>query len=443
MQAGAGKDLRGRILGLRGRVVASRALEDLQSGLAAGAGAALLLAALRWLDLVAIAPGLAVAAGATIALSFPLAGLLLRRLSDHRVAAMVDERLGLAERVATALALEKGSLSPTPLAPLVSEDAVRSLERAPRDALRRAFLPRARWRHLGVAGAALALAVAGFRAEPLRAEPETKPKDLAAAYKQQKEKEEAAKAARRVMEEARKVEEDATAKQQASLRALAAEIRRQSEEMLRQNPRPEKAMAGFQKMGEVARERMEMLAGVDAAKLGEWKAEGKLSQMDPALAKLLEKLAGSDLKGLNDELRSLDRALKGEGNEGEWSSEALADLKAQIDALREALEKGGGTLAGRPGLQKGLQVLGNPELLKKISERLGKLMETLAKQGFKSCQNKNGLSGDPGEDFDTGEPLTLSDEQLQAFLDKLAELQEMADLGQLAFCQNCGLTGGT
>ncbi len=443
MQTGAGKGLGGRVAGVRGRIVAGRALEDLQAGLAAGAGTALLLGCLRWLDLVPASPGHALAAGTTVALLFPLAGLLLRRLSDHRVAAMVDERLGLAERVATALAIEQGRLPPTFLAPLVAEDAILSLSRAPAGSLRRAFFPRTRWNAICASAVFLGLAAFLFQAEPLKAEAQSKPQDLATAYRQQKEKEEAQKAARRVMEEARKAEEDAAARQQAALRALAAEIRRQSEEMLRQNPAPAKAMAGFQKMGEVARERMEMVAGVDPARLEQWRAEGKLGRMDPSLERLLQSLLQSDLKGLNDDLASLDRALKGENGAGAWTREELAALKDRIDALRDALGKNGAALAGRPGLQKGLGALGNPELLKKIAERLQRLMDTLAKQGFQACRSKGGLQGDDPEDADLGEAVTFTDEQLEAMLKRLEELQAMADLGQLSFCQNCGLTGGT
>ena len=346
------RELERRVAGLRGRIVASRVLEDLQPGLAAGAGAALLLGLLRWVDWVPATPGLATSVGVSVALCFPLAGLLLRRLSDARVAAMVDERLGLAERVATALSLERGATAATPLAPLVSEDAVRSLAAAPPGSLRRAFLPRTDWRPLAGAAAALLAAALLFRAEPIKAEAERKPTDLAAAYRDKKEREEAQKAARRVMEEARTVEEQAT-RQQVQLKALAAEIRRQSEELLRQNPAPAKAMAGLQKMGEVARERAELLAGVDPKKLEEWKADGKLAKADPALDKLLQKLLSSDLKGLNADLAALDKALKGMDGSKEWSSEDLQALKEKLEALRTRWRSRGRRWRGAAGSRRG------------------------------------------------------------------------------------------
>jgi hypothetical protein len=427
-----------RLAPFRGRLAFARAVEDAEVGLAAGAGLFLALGILRWTDLLASDPARAAAAGACLALAVPAAGLLLRRTSAHRVATLVDERLGLAERVATALSLESGGTPHTPLAPLVREDADRALAALPAGALGRAFRPRLFPRPLGGAAAALALALLAFSMEPL-AEAKEIPKDPVAAYRENEEKKEAAKAARKVLEEARKAEELADPKH-AALRALAAEMRRQAEEMLRQNPPKAAAMAQFQKMGELARERQELLAGMDPQKLEALRVAGDTGKMDGDLGKLLQKLAAADLAGLNEALKALDRDLKGGAGAKEWTPEQLAALKDALDALAETLKDGAGTLADRKALQSALRALGDPELLAELSKRMGRLMETLTKQGWKPCQSAGGLNADGLGDSDPGDALTLTDAELQAMIDRLKELQELADLGQMALCQNCGLT---
>jgi hypothetical protein len=435
------RGIESRLASLRGRLAASRAAEDLQAGFAAGAGLALLLGLLRWLGLPSLAPSGAAGAGVCLALAFPAAGVLLRRTTARGVANLVDERLGLAERVSTALSLRSGESAAPFLGALVLEDASRSLDAVDRGTLRRAFRPKLAGRPLLAGLGAGLLAVVAFRMDPVERR-EEKPKDPAAAFREKEEKADAAKAARKLLEEARKVEDTADPRH-AALVAVAAEMRRQAEALLRQNPPKAEAMAAFQRMGELARERQELLAGLSASALKEMRAGGGTSKSDPALEKLLGKLLGSDLKGLNESLSNLDRDLKGLEGAGEWTSESLAALKEKIDALAEALKKGEGGLEGREALKKSLGVLGDPALLKEISERLSKLMETLRAQGWEGCKSQKGL--DPGamKGFDPGEPITLSDEQLQAMIERLKELQELADLGQLAFCKNCGLSGGT
>ncbi len=439
--AASARSLESRLSSLRGRLAASRAAEDLPWGLAAGASLALLLGLLHWRNLASVGPAGAAGAGLCVALAFPAAGILLRRTTSRRVANLVDERLGLAERVSTALSLGSGESSSPLLGPLVLEDAARSLDAVPAPALRRAFRPNLERRPLQGAAAAALLAIGAYRLDPVVVE-EAKPKDLAAAHREKEERKDAAKAARKLLEEARAVEAAADPKH-AALRALAAEMRRAAEELLRKNPPKPEAMAAFQKMGERAREMQELLAGMDPSALKEMKASGTMSKGDPALEKLLSKLLEADLKGLNDQLSSLDRALKGLEGAGPFTPEMLAALKEKVDALAEELKQNGQGLEGREGVQKALGALGDPELLKEISERLAKLMETLREQGWEPCKSAEGLNADGMGEFEAGEPITLTDEQLQAMLEKLKELQELADLGQLAFCKNCGLSGGT
>jgi hypothetical protein len=440
MAAGA-TGIESRLSPLRGRLAASRAAEDLQAGLAAGAAAALVLALLRWTDLAPVPIAAAAAAGCITALLFPAVGVLARRTTALRVACLVDERLGLAERTATALSLEIGEAAGTPLSPLVAEDALLALDRVSAERVRRAFRPRLRPAPLAAALPCAFLAGMLLHAEPRH--PETaKPKDPAAAYRESKEKEEAAKAARRVQEAAKAAEENADPKHVA-LVAAAAEVRRMAEEQLRKSPPRAEAMAAFQKMGEVSRERQELLAGVDPAKLKAWKAEGNLSKIDQDLQKLLGKLLSADLSALNSQLRSLDSALKGLEGAGEMSAESIESLKQQLEALADALEKSDGALGDRKGLKKALGNMGDPALLREMAERLSKLMETLRKQGWKGCKNPAGLNPAGMGDSDPGEFPGYTDEELAAMIEKLKELQELADLGKLAFCQNCGLTGGT
>ena len=337
--------------------------------------------------------------------------------------------------------VEAGGPPPPPLSPLVAEDAAASLAALPPDALRRAFRPRLLPRPLGAFGAAAALTLLLFSLEPLEPSKE-KPRDPAAAAREQAERNDAAKAARKLREEAKAAEETVDPRH-AALRAVAAEMRRQAEEMLRQNPPKAAAMASFQKMGELARERQELLAGMDPARLQEMKASGELGKIDGDLQKLLAKLLSADMKDLNAQLAALDASLKGAEGAGEWSPEMLAALKAKVDELAEALAKSPGALEGRKGLREGLQVLGDEKLLREIGERLSKLMETLRKQGWEGCKDPKGLNDDGMGDFEPGEPIYLTDLELQAMLDRLKELQELADLGQLSFCKNCGMSGGT
>jgi len=429
-----------RLAPLRGRLALSRAAEDLQRGLPWGAGAAAALGLVHWLDLAAPGAGLAASVGAVVALAFPAAGAVIRRTSSARLASLVDERLGLLERVGTALALEAGEAPPTPLAGLVLDDARSSLDRVPSGLLRRAFRPALLVRPLAFAGAAALAAILLFRAEPMK--PAEKPKDPIVAYREAQERKEAAKAARRVLEAAKSVEEDADPKQ-AALRAIAAELRRRSDDLLRTPPPQAEAVAEFRKMGELVRERMEALAGVDAEKLEEWKKEGLLSKPDGDLARLLEKLLGADLKGLNDQLAALDSSLKGEKGSKEWTPESLSALKEALEDLAAAVESSGGDPSERAAMKEGLKALGNPELLREIAERMARLMKTLEEQGWEACKNRQGLSDGSMDDFEPGEPIYVTDLQLQAMIDRLKELQAMAELGQFASCQGCGLSGGT
>jgi hypothetical protein len=439
--AGPTPGLESRLAALRGRMAASRALEDLQPGLAAGGSVALALGLLRFLDVLAVEPLVAAGAGACVALAFPAAGVLLRRTSTRRVATLVDERLGLAERVATAHALGTGEARDTPLSGLVLEDAEKSLDALQPSALRGAFRPRLLPAPLAWAAALVLLSVPAYRADPLQFKKEA-PRTPAEISREKKEKEDVAKAARKALEEARKAE-DLSDPKHVALKAVAAEMRRQAEEMLRKEPAKPEAMAMFQKMGELARERQELLAGMDPAKLKELKAAGELSKMDPDLQKLLSKLLGADLKGINDQLAALDKDLKGGEGAREWTAEEIAALQSRIDELAEELRKSEGALEGRAGMKEGLKALGNPDLLKEVSERLGKLMKTLQEQGWKPCQSQAGLNDGSMDGAAAGEPIELTDAQLQAMIDRLKELQEMADLGQLQFCKNCGLSGGT
>ena len=440
-----GTGIERRLAPLRGRLALARAAEDLQRGLPFGAGAAAAIGLVHWLDLAAPGVGFAVSAGAVIALAFPAIGAVIRRTSAARLASLVDERLGLAERVGTALALERGEAPPTPLAGLVGEDARSSLDRVDSARLRGAFKPALLRRPAAIAGVAALAAVLLLRAQPLR--PSEKPKDPIVAAREKRDKEDAAKAARRVLEAAKTVEEDADPKQ-AALRAVAAELRRRSDDMLRTPPPQAEAVAEFRKMGELVRERMEALAGVKADKLEEWKKEGLLSKPDPNLAKLLEKLLGADLKSLNADLASLDASLKGmDGAKAEWSPESLASLQDALEQLADAIEKSssGASDAERKAMKEGLKALGDPELLRELAERMAQLQKTLKEQGWEACKNEQGLNdgsmdGAAADDFEPGEPIYLTDMQLQAMIDRLKEMQAMAELGQFASCQGCGLS---
>src|SRR5262245_2799147 len=89
------------------RMTLVAAVEDLERGAGWGAGVAVALVAAQRFQLVLGEAWLPWAAGAAVALAFPLVGALARRRDERAVASVADEKLGLRERLSTALWVQR------------------------------------------------------------------------------------------------------------------------------------------------------------------------------------------------------------------------------------------------------------------------------------------------------------------------------------------------
>src|SRR5262245_33458896 len=94
---------RSLLVRVRSRLALAAALENAQRGLAWGAGTALVALAADRLGWIGPGPALCALGGLMIVLAFAGTGLLATRRGDAATAAAADERLGLKERVSTAL----------------------------------------------------------------------------------------------------------------------------------------------------------------------------------------------------------------------------------------------------------------------------------------------------------------------------------------------------
>src|SRR5687767_10711947 len=153
---------RSLIARVRTRWALVAAIEDLERGAVWGAGAAAAaLAFTRW-GVDGVSPWWALAVGGGVALAIPLAKLILHRHDDRSLAAAADERLGLSERLSTALWFQKTNAGEAhDFGPLVVADAESAAARVRPEAIAKAFRPRLLRRPLIAAGA-LASVCAGI-----------------------------------------------------------------------------------------------------------------------------------------------------------------------------------------------------------------------------------------------------------------------------------------
>jgi hypothetical protein len=436
----------------RNRLVLSRAVEDFQIGLPIGAGAAAVLLVVHHAGVASFTPLEALSWGAAASLVLPAVGILARRVTAFRVATLLDERLALEERVSTALAAERGMLTPSPLHELLERDALRVLEAVPSAALRHAFRPKFHGRAVLLGLLGLALVSAGVGAPPLLAAA-LKPAPEVLTPREQAEREDAARAARNVREVAAKVAEEATAAKETALAEAAAAMARRADEILQKRPPLSTALAGFHRMGEDARRALEEMAGTTLQRMQELEAGGELSKADLQLQRLLGELMSADLDSLGSELQSLREDLaRGEGES--LSQESMAALKDRIEQLAKALEAGAKSMEGREGLKASLGAFGDPELLREMAERMQRLMETLKEQGFDPSAHGGKMTPEQIAEAMKNMPAGGGDQaftpptadEIQRMIDSLKEMQRLAELGRLAFCQGCeasGKAGGT
>jgi hypothetical protein len=413
---------------VRSRLAFAAALENAQRGVAWGAGTALVALAADRLGWIAPGPALCALAGLMVCIAFAGTGLLAVRRDDASAAAAADERLGLAERVSTALWIERAHPGEAAsMAPLVAADAESVSARVSASALSAAFRPRLMRRPLAVAGLlALLFAATTFLGGPAAAVVETETERTSRLAEANR----LAEVTVKVRAELKRVQEEAAKHKQQELAALSADMHRRAEPLTRA-PAPPRADALKQlnSLADLAAEQARRSAGMKD------KGSMESSQADKALEKLLAEFDKSGFDTLKSELDELERALeKSKGGGERPSSEDLRDMANRLDALRRAMDAadaaGASDVAGR------LASAARRELLAKIAERLREIAARLDRG-----ENADDLIGD--DSGESGDPLAdLTEEELKELLDRLDELSKMKDLEEILRRANSEMLGG-
>jgi hypothetical protein len=412
---------------VRSRLALVAALENAQRGIAWGAGTALVALAADRLGWIGPGPALCALGGLMIALAFAGTGLFTVRRDDASAAAAADERLGLAERVSTALWLQRAHpAEAASMAPLVAADAESAAARVSSSALSAAFRPRLMRRPLMAAGVLAALfCVTLLLGGPAAAIVETqaeKTSRLADANR-------LAEVTVKVRAELKRVQDEAAKKKMDELVAVTGEMHRRAEPLTRApSPPRAEALKQLNSLADLAAEQARRAAGI--------KDKGSLeaSQADKALEELLTELAKTDMKTLKSDFDELEKAMKSKDAGERPSADDVRDMANRLDALRKAMDAadaaGAGDLAAR------LASAARRELLSKISERLREIAARLERG-----ENADDLMGD--ESGDGEDPLAdMSEEELRELLDRLDELAAMKDLEKLLQKANGELRGG-
>jgi len=422
------KSLIGRV---RTRMALAAAVESLERGAAWGAGAALAALVCDRIGWTALgAPG-AATAGCAVALAFPLATLLLARRDDRSVAAAADERLGLAERLSTALwCQETHPAEAAVFAPLVVADAEAVAAGVRGEVIGKAFRPRALPRSMIVAGvlaaAAVAVLLSGRPGEPIV---ETETERIARLADADR----LAEVARKIQAATKRVEAAATERKESELAKVAAEIHRKVEPLTRSPAPPhEAALRQMNALADVAREQARRVAGMKDALDAKEAAEE-----DKALEELLEQMSAAGLESLQKDLKSLESRLKaGEKGEKGPSASDVRALANRLDSLRKAMERAASGDAAAKELLKKLRTVGNEELLAKIAERLRQIAARLDRG--EKYSDLEGSEANAGED----DLSQMSEEELKDLLAQLDQLAGMKDLEKMLRNGNGELRGG-
>lgn len=422
---------RSLIARVRTRMTLVAAVEDLERGAAWGAGVALAATLADRLGWIAAGPWSAAAAGAAVAIAFPLAGAVLGRRDARAVAAAADERLGLRERLSTALWIERSHPDEAAaFAPLVVADAESVAARIGGAELGRAFRPRLLRRPLvlsaALAAACAAVLLVGPSAEAVVETDAQRVTRLADADR-------IAEVARKLREEAKRVGEEAKKHEEGELAKLTAEVHRQLEPMTRApSPSREDAMRQLNALADLAREQARRSAGmkdpVDAQ---------EAAKADKALEELLKNFPAAGLETLQKDLRDLEKRLadaKEKGDKGP-SAEDVREMANRLDALRKAMERAADD-AGSADLLRKLRSIGNEALLEKIAERMRQIAARLDRG-----EDYSDLQGDEG-DGEESDLAQMSEEELKELLKQLDELAAMEDLESLLRQGGGELRGG-
>jgi hypothetical protein len=413
---------------VRTRLLLACAVEDLERGLAFGAGAALVGLAAARLGAPAFDAARATYAGLAVAVAFPVVGAFARRRDDRAVAAIADERLGLRERLSTALWFQT---TPSPaaadLGPLVVADALATAQEVRGDALTRAFRPRFLRRPALVAAVLVAatfgLSLFGERAQAVMETEAERVTRLADADRVNE-------VARKLRDEAKRVGDEAAKHKEDELAKVADEVRRKTDPMTRAPAPPRhEALKQLGALADLAREKARRAAGMK-----ETSDAKEAVQEDKALEELLQSLSNAGLESLQRDLASLEKRLK-EGDKGQDAPTAseVRDLAKRLDSLRKAMERAQGADAEK--LAQQLRSFGNEALVAKIAERMRQLAARMDRgESYENLQSEGG-----SEEMDLSK---MSEEELQELLDQIDQLAGMKDLEQLLREGGGELAGG-
>lgn len=411
---------------VRGRIALQAVIDDLQKSLVFGAATSLVVLAARALWLYELDILWAVIAGLVVWLSIPLARMLIRRQDPAHIAAEADRRLGLEERVSTALWCENSDPGRTsPLAHLVREDAEHTAEHVERGLLGKVFKPRLHRRALAHAGIAILLCIVVSLFHPQAHAVESDAQRTA----RLKDEERIARVARQLKEAAKRVQEEAKKKDMVTLSDTARVVREKASGMLTRPMDREQALTKLGDLRDLAKSRARQAAGMPKPKNAPQAAE-----QSRELSKLLKDLAKAGLESLQDDLEAMSKRLAdGEKGDSPPSSAEMRALADRIEQLKRSIERMEGENGSRR-LAEALRSLGNEDLLSDISDKLREIASKLeAGQGYESLADEG------------GEPMDLSDlsrEELEELLEQLEELAGMEDLADLMNQAGSSARGG-
>jgi hypothetical protein len=418
---------------VRARMALVAAVEDFERAAPWGAGAALALFVTDRLGWTSVGAAGAIGAGAGVALLLPLGRVLFARKDDGAVAAAADERLGLAERLSTALWCERTHpAEAAAFAPLVVADAEAAAARVRGDALGRAFRPRALRRPLLLAGSlAAACLVVGLTQRGAEAVVETEAERVARLANADR----LAEVARKIKEAAKRVAEAAAEEKKPELAKVAAEVQKKVDPLTRAPaPQHQEALKQLNTLADLAREQARRSAGMMDPKGAEEAAD-----QDKALEQLLEQLSRADLGPLKKDLQALEERLKAakKGETGEKpSAQDIRDMANRLDSLRAAMERAAQGDAAAKELLRQLRSIGNEELLEKIAEKLREIAARLDRgESYENLQSPES----EGEEMDLSE---MSEEELKELLKQLEQLASMKELEKMLRDASGELRGG-
>jgi hypothetical protein len=413
---------------VRTRWALAGAIEDLEVGAVWGAGAAAVTLATTRFLVDGVSPWWSAGVGVATALSVPLVHLALHRRDERTVAAAADERLGLAERVSTAMWVERNAGAAADFGPLVVADAEAIAARVRPEAIAKAFRPRVLRRPL-IGAAALAAVCAGILLIGGTADAVVESKSQRDSRLRDAER--LAEVARKVQEAAKRVEENAAQRKETDLAKVAGEIQRRTDPLTRApSPPREEALKQLNALADLAREQARRAAGMREAADPQEAERG-----DKALEELLAGMSKAGLESLKKDLSELEKRLKnGEKGEKGPSAEDVRKIANRLDALRKAMEQAAGDADSAKLLQK-LRSVGNEAMLAKIAERMRQIAARMDRgEDYSDLQQAS-----DGEETDLSE---MSEEELQQLLDDLDELAGMKDLEEMMRQAGSEMRGG-